>query len=492
MHSVRNPLQKTAATANSSRISRDRVCLIVPLLLLPLVNFSLQQNTLAATNQADLSLGARPGTTQHVALTLDVAGQVKLNGEGVQVIQVPMKMHADLGYAEKWLKLSPSLRWAGQTVRSYDKTAAEITYRSDKPIVPGLRADRQIVAVAAPAADSVELFSPLGPLRRQELDLIGVPCNTALLDDLLPGRSVTVGDHWKLTCSMLAPLLGLDTITENNVQCELNRIENGLAIVHMTGTVQGAINGVSSEMKLAVKYAFHLTRHQISWLAMALHEDRAIGHAQPGLAVDVRLQLHIQSLSEAPLLHDSVLADLNLAVTPSALLLELDAAAAGCRILADRRWRAMINQDDVIVMRMIDKGELVAQCNLSPLAPLAKGQQFGMVEFQADIRRVLDKSFGEVTAADESISDDKIRTLRVAVTGTVDELPIQWIYYYLNDAAGRRISCVFTLESSLAERFGAADQSLMTSLRFTPAKMPAKPATATAAQPAPKPSGAIR
>jgi len=36
----------------------------------------------------------------------------------------------------------------------------------------------------------------------------------------------------------------------------------------------------------------------------------------------------------------------------------------------------------------------------------------------------------------------------------------------VTDEQGRRLSCVFTHEAELAERFGACDQSVVSSLRF--------------------------
>lgn len=447
------------------------------LVLLPLALFSCPCSGVAATRDVNLSLGADQHTLQQVNAVLEVKGQLKLNSEGTQVIDVPVQIDARVAYAEQWLQMGPSLRWAGKTVRAYDQAEATITYQSKAPVKSTLRSDRRILATTATKATDVAIFSPLGPLTRDELDLVNMLGNTAILDDLLPGRDVRVGDKWKLACSVLAPLLGLDTTTTAQIQCELNRVEKELAIVHMTGSVSGAVNGIASDMKIAAKYAFDVRKKQVTWFAMALHENRSIGHAQPGLNVDVRVRIAITPLQATPMLQSSVLTDLDLEATPAALLLELNAPEAGFRLLTERRWHAMIDQSDVVVMRLIEQGELVAQCNLSPLPILGPGQKFGMVQFQTDIRRVLGDSFGEVTAASESNSEDGIHVLRVVVTGTVSELPIQWIYYHLSNSQGQRASCVFTLESALAEPFGGADQALIGSFQFV---KPAGNATKTA------------
>ena len=51
------------------------------------------------------------------------------------------------------------------------------------------------------------------------------------------------------------------------------------------------------------------------------------------------------------------------------------------------------------------------------------------------------------------------------MAGEVQELPIQWIYYHVatNDQA---LSLVFTLDTQMAERFGAADRELVETVKL--------------------------
>ena len=38
----------------------------------------------------------------------------------------------------------------------------------------------------------------------------------------------------------------------------------------------------------------------------------------------------------------------------------------------------MLERGDLTVLRLVDRGDLIAQCNITPLAPLAKDQQLSM------------------------------------------------------------------------------------------------------------------
>ena len=194
----------------------------------------------------------------------------------------------------------------------------------------------------------------------------------------------------------------------------------------------------------------------------------------------------IDDAANVPALHDSVLADLNLELNQPAKLLEFRSPNGGFELLLDRQWHVMIEREDVSVLRMVDRGDLIAQCNLSSLPTLEKGETFSLVDFQQDIQRALATHFGEFVTASETVTDDGVHVMRVVTTGKEKEssLAIDRVYYHLTDSQGRRASAVFTHESDLAERFGAADQAAISSFRFT--KKTAGNVTDAAARPVPQ------
>ena len=162
--------------------------------------------------------------------------------------------------------------------------------------------------------------------------------------------------------------------------------------------------------------------------------------------------------------------------------------AGGFRIIHDRNWHVLVDRHDVTILRFVENGELVAQCNITRLADAAPDKQLGMQSFQADIRRVLDKNFGQFLESAESKNEHELRTLRSTVSGEASDLPIQWNYYHLTDSKGRQASLVFTMDAKLLERFAAADQTIVSSIELTDkssqpaAKPPAKTATAPTAK----------
>ena len=111
--------------------------------------------------------------------------------------------------------------------------------------------------------------------------------------------------------------------------------------------------------------------------------------------------------------------------------------------------------------------------------------------FQGDVKRVLGKNFEEIVEASEDAGDNGLRVLRVVVAGKVGELAIQWTYYHLADDQDHRASLVFTIESSLLERFAHIDRELIGNFRFLEGKQPI-PADAESAKREPATSPPMR
>ncbi len=418
--------------------------------------------------QVDLTPRISAGDLQQVKLLFELDGQLTLRSESSGPVNAPVKVKAQIVYDEKTLQepTDPKSQWAPATVRHYETARATITF-PEGAVQPSLREDRRIVAVSAAQPNDVLIYSPLGPLSRDELDLIDVPANSAMVDGLLPARKVAVGEKWKLSSNLLPALLNLDRVTSHNVHCTLDRVDRNLAMLQAVGTVTGATGGVSTDLTIAAKWSFDLTRRRISWFAMSIKEKRALGHAHPGLVATVRIQMSTANRSAVPALHAEVLADLNLDPDAGSRLLEFQSPHGGFALLLDRNWHVMVERQDVSVLRLVDRGDLVAQCNISALPPIDAGEQFTILDFQEDVRRALESNSVEFAAASESLTDSGLHVMRVVATGRVSELPIEWVYYHIADQQGRRASCVFTYESELSDRFAASDQAIVSSFHFT-------------------------
>jgi hypothetical protein len=415
-----------------------------------------------------------PGDIARVEVLLEVGGDLKLTNEG-KTESVKMAVTGKLSYDEKRLPpLKKDDTKSLRAVRRYQTAEATIQIEK-KTLKPTLRDQRRLVAMVEDR-EQVQIFSPEGPLTRDELDLVDVPGNSMLLDRLLPEGAVALGDRWKHSDTLLAALLGLDAVSETDVTSELKDVDASAARMELSGTVQGAIDGVSTELELKARYKFNREEGTVTWFAMLIQEKRSVGHVGPGLDIVARLQMTVAPGKECLELLDEALAEAPLQGKPEQMILEYTATGGNFGFHYDRRWHLTNDKTDGLAMRLVDRGDLLAQCNVSQLAPVDADKLPNLETFQHDVQKALDKNFGQFLEVGESRNSQGYTVYQVAVEGKASDLPILWNYFYLADQQGHAVVFAFTVERSQAELLGKIDQSIVDSLQI-------KPVSETAAQP---------
>lgn len=416
----------------------------------------------AVAEEFDLRSGRRSGDVTRVELLLEVAGDLKVVHEE-KVKPVPMKVVGSANYRELLLEVPTAAAGNASSARRYEKLLAQIkidTQRQDGELRPAH------ATVGVEFANQEMLYwHPGGPLSREELDLLDVQGSSLLIDGLLPEIPVSVDSTWQHEDPLIAALLGLDAVSSNDLTSLLKEVTPEAAKMELAGTVHGAIGGVSTEIEVKAKYKYDRASKRITWLAMLIKEVRSIGHVGPGIDTVARLQMKVIPEAEAD-------ADLLAAAEQVRSGTSGDARTLGYRstngrfqFLYDRQWHVVNDEPELVVLRRVDRGELVAQGNLTPLPAATAGQEVTLAKFQEDIQKALKDNFRQFAkASEQSLAGRKI--FRVVALGEAAELPVEWHYYLVVDEQGRQLSLVFTLEQSLAERLGDEDEKLAATIEF--------------------------
>ena len=419
---------------------------------------------------ADSKYMLRPKTESRqptdVQIRLNVTGELMAANSGEKPVKLPITANAQLAYSEISRVFGVDHQDPVQAVRWYDRATVEmrvdgITHRVQ------LSNQRRMLVYHSDNAHT-ELFAVSGPLSHDELDLIDVPLSSAVVDRLLPNEEIKVGEIWSHEAMAMADLLRLDVVHKTDAKSKLVRVEDDQAKIELNGRIDGSIDGVSTEMKLSAKYTFDLQSRRIVWLVMDIGEQRAIGHASPGMQVTARIQLKITPFDPSEFRHTQLthLTGIELNPQEKNLLLRYRSLHGGFQIYHDRSWQVMLDRDDVTVMRMVQNGDLIAQCNVSKLSDSPSGKRRQLNEFQENVRSGLGNSFEQFVEVDQYESELGLRILRVVATGKVENLPIQWIYCHVSNDLGKQASYVFTIESKLIAKFGAADRAFSRSFDF--------------------------
>jgi hypothetical protein len=423
----------------------------------------------------DLSESRKLDDLARVTALLEVDGHLKLKTDSTNVKKLPLNVSGKFRYEERLLELAngPPAGRAVRAVRHYDRAEAsfKINRRERQASLP---VDKRLIVVER-RDGPVLTVSATGPLTREQLELIDIPGNSLVLGQLLPGKEIEKGQQWQIDDSVLVGMLGWDAAGQCDAKGKLSNVDGNLATIEFEAAASGSVAGVPTKVELKGKCLFDSQRRRIVWLGMALREDRDGGPAQPGFQVTARLKMTIAPLEASDTLADQYLAGLPLTADEGSRLLLFESSHAGCRLLVDRRWWVILDSGEATILRLVDNGDPVAQCNISAMPDLEPGKHVSLEEFQRDLHKALDKNFGQFIEASQSRTDEGLRVLRVTAAGSVSDVGVHWIYYLVSNEKGRRVVFVFMLQDESVEQFAATDQSLMSSFEFlarSPAESP--------------------
>lgn len=405
----------------------------------------------------------KPQTLSHVQMTLEAGGKLRVteSEEAEEAEELEMQVESAFVYDEMFLAIDPT---AAQSLRYYTRAEAKLQI-NDKLVEPTLRDEVRLIATDANESAATS-FSPAAPLNRDELDLVTLPANTLLLDRLLPSEEVALRQTWSHDNRLMAALLGLDTVGASNAASVLTEITEEAAKCQLAGTVNGALTGVATEMQIKAKYTYDRKLGRITWFAMALQEIRGPGYVNSGIDATAKLQIKITPIETSQHLTAERLAGVDAAATPENTQLLVAPQHDAFRLISDRRWHSVSESPGHVALRLIDRGELLAQCNVRVPAKVAPQALPSLSQFQDEIRKALGDKFTQFVRAAETGEPGGLKAYRVAAHGAVSDLPIEWRYYLLMAPDGGQVSLAFTVEQALAERLAEADQELVAGVQI--------------------------
>lgn len=389
---------------------------------------------------------------------VEINGKLRLNPAGQAVQTRTLAAQGQVAYDQRIEK-------RGWAARYYLHAEGKATI-GNSTIRRGLRSSRRSVSVQS-SNSQISFRSPAGPLSRDELDVLEVQFDPLLLHNLVPDGALRKGATIEANHELLASLLFVDVIHKSNISSEVVELADSSAKIRVQGKASGAVDGVSTEIEVDGHLRYSLDSRSIERVTISIRENRSIGHASPGFDVTATIRTAVTPIADSQFLTPSVLESLVRHTDGEQQAIAYRSKHAGIRLSHDERWRVMLDRPETLVLRMIDRGDLIGQCNISRLSPLAKGERLTLEKFKASVREALGDNFGEMLSCSQRTTEVGTEVLRVAVTGTASGLAVNWVYYHVSNDSGQRVSLVFTSEAELADRFAATDRAIVASLRFT-------------------------
>jgi len=445
--------------------------LVLMLLLVPAVRVSAAGPASYALNDKSAA-----GAVFDVSADLQVTGRAEVKSGAGTAAALPLAVRAGFRYSEKRLVDTHAID-ESRSVRYYRTAQAAIEIDKQKS-TPTLRPHVQLM-VAQGQRGGPMFFSPGGPLTRDELDLLKLPGDSLVVPAILPANPVALGDKWTPETEAMQALVGLDVVGQCEVTCTLAEVNDGIAKVQLSGTVSGGVDGAETQISLDGHFLFHLEAGYVTRLELTQKEKRSVGHVAPGLNVEARVVVSQQPADNPKELSDEVLSGIPLEPNPAIVQLAYESPDGKLRFYYDRQWQIFFSDQGLTVLRLLDRGDLVAQCNISRMPAVAPGRHADPNRFQQDVIKVLGNQFQRLVQAGEVPGDDGRWIYRLAAVGAAGELPVQWTYYLVAGPGGDQAVFVYTMEAKMAERFGTRDLAMVGTVEF-PKSSPAPPTRQTA------------
>ncbi len=312
------------------------------------------------------------------------------------------------------------------------------------------------------------IYSQDDYLTHEEVDLLRTPIASTAIDALVPQQMMRPGEKARMLPADLASFFNLSSVASSEVEMEMVSATESEAKLQLRGKIDGSVSGVPTQLRVVGKLT--LDRHvgSVTWAAIAIHETREIGNAEPGFDVTATIRMVRKPLSKVQTLPESPAKIAFDAMPPQdRLLVAMSSENVGVQGLMDRRWRVMKDLPGEAIMRMIENDQTIAQLNLKPLARLPEGHQLTLEAFQQDVQKTLGDRFGELIESREGLTDGGLRMLRVVVGGRVEGVPIQWIMMHLSDDNRHRVLATWTMDGDSVPQLAGSDIQLAASLQLT-------------------------
>ncbi len=383
---------------------------------------------------------------------------------GEEQIRHPVTVKANYAYLDRRLSGVGRDAAAFRSFRHYVQTKSRIGV-GDEHIERTLRPERGNI-IATLSRQGVQVYSPQGPLNAIEVELLPTPGDPLMLAALLPRESVRVGQSWVIDDWAAGSLASLEVALEQKVSAKLVAVKESLARVEFESQAKGAVKGTKVEVSVTGEFAFDLERKQIISSKVSHKEQREIGSLTPGMEITLTAAMRCEPSVDPKAVSDERIEGIPTApARPEQLAIEYD-FPWGVRLVADPDWQMFRHTDEMVILRLLDQGSVICQCNLVRAAKVPAGQRTNEKAFQDGIRRSLGDELQEIVSAEEIIGAEDKAIYCVTALGGSDKLVKMWKYYLVTAPDGRQVSFVFMVEPNLAEQLGGRDLDLINALTF--------------------------
>jgi hypothetical protein len=423
----------------------------------------------AGAQTVTLAEEVKSGECFRVRLEMKLTGEMRVsqNGKLTPLSETAVATH---DFTERILVVDKGAT-VSKSARRYATAKATITVGRDRS-VRALHADRGVV-VAQHVKDQCVLFCPTMALTHEELEALE-HMDTLAAIALLPGKAVKVQDTWKIPSSAVQALCHFEGLTEHSLQGTLIELTEDAARFTVAGTASGIDLGAMVKSTIDATCCFDRKTKRLTRVEWKQKDERDQGPASPASTVDVTSTMQ-RSLIDAP----DTLSDVALVSVPDGSAeppahmtqVQLTDPKSRFDLTHAREWTLVGQTDEHVILRLMERGDFVAQATITPWESADKGKHMDPEKFRDMMAKTPGWEMEKEVQVGEVSSDGGRWMYRVSATGQLDGSNVLQNFYLIAGSEGEQVVIVFTLSPKQADRLGSRDLSLAGSIEF-PKKKP--------------------
>lgn len=424
-------------------------------LLIPMTAFGQTYN---------LSEAAKPGENFRITLETGLSGTMKVSQDGKETA-IKLAAKNDHVILERVLQAENGL--IRKTARFYE-TAACTAQIGDENIRRGLRDDRRFV-VAQRLGDELLCYSPAGPMTRTELEAVSEHFDTLYINAILPGKEVAIEDSWKISNAATQALCLLDGLISHDLRGKLTEVKNGNAIIVIEGKVVGIELGASVKLDIKATAKYDLLNHRLIAMEWRQKDSREQGPASPAIEIESTTNVKRTLLDDEPKeLSKGALSAVPQEDEPQGLLKQLIHADSGKRysLLYSRDWHVVGQTDNHLVLRLLDRGDFIAQATIANWKKADAGKHLSPEEFTKMVTNSPGWECEDIIESGEVPTDDGRWMYRVTAKGELEGTKVIESFIMLAGPGGDQVVVTFTMKPANATKIGTRDVALVNSIEF--------------------------
>ena len=411
----------------------------------------------------------QPGEYHRYELELTVTGKLKVERNG-KPDALPLKASASHRFVER-IETADSRGGAGKVIRHYEIAKSNSVVSGEKS-ARELADDRRVTVAGRTESGTVH-YSPLGPLFREELELIAEHFDTMVLAGLLPNKELKPGETWTLASEAVQHACQFEGITKNELVGTLVSVEAGIAKFTIAGLAEGVELGAATKTTVKANGSFDVKSSRISQLNWEQADDRGQGPASPAAELTATIALKRTVLAEEP-------KELSAAVrekvpagkaTPEQTILRYTDVDGKYSFTYPREWVIVGRTDQHLLIRLVEKSEFIAQVTLSSWKKAEPGQHATAEEFKQSFAKLPGWAPAETT--EDGVVNAPVGhwLYKVAARGKQDGAEVHQTFYLFAGPNGDQVTVSVLASPEKGGKTSAREGQLLGAIVFpTPKK----------------------